>query len=100
MLEAQCCYPRETLAGNIANRVLVRDHGIIYCEAKEVNMFLTEDDVLKTVDFGISEIIEKDSDLIAVSYVSRPSGVSTFLPPEFCITKHSGIFSKAGTVGK
>ena len=57
-------------------------------------MLLTEDDVLKIVDFGVSEMFEKASDM----RTAKSAGSPAFLPPELCITKHGDISGKAADI--
>jgi [calcium/calmodulin-dependent protein kinase] kinase len=55
---------------------------------------LTEDDVLKIVDFGVSEMFEKASEMMT----AKSAGSPAFLPPELCVTKHGDISGKAADI--
>jgi [calcium/calmodulin-dependent protein kinase] kinase len=55
---------------------------------------LTEDDVLKIVDFGVSEMFEKSSEM----RTAKSAGSPAFLPPELCVTKHGDISGKAADI--
>jgi [calcium/calmodulin-dependent protein kinase] kinase len=49
------------------------------------------DDVLKIVDFGVSEMFEKSSEM----RTAKPAGSPAFLPPELCVAKHGDVSGKA-----
>lgn len=68
--------------------------GVVHRDIKPDNLLLTEDDVLKIVDFGVSEIFEKDSDMMT----AKSAGSPAFLPPELCVAKHGGISGKAADI--
>jgi len=55
---------------------------------------LTEDDVLKIVDFGVSEMFAKSSEM----RTAKSAGSPAFLPPELCVTKHGDISGKAADI--
>jgi [calcium/calmodulin-dependent protein kinase] kinase len=55
---------------------------------------LTDDDVLKIVDFGVSEMFEKQSEMLT----AKSAGSPAFLPPELCVTKHGDISGKAADI--
>jgi [calcium/calmodulin-dependent protein kinase] kinase len=50
--------------------------------------------VLKFVDFGVSEMFEKDSDM----NTAKSAGSPAFMPPELCIAKHGEISGKAADI--
>ncbi|KAG0648518.1 kinase C [Hyphodiscus hymeniophilus] len=52
------------------------------------------DDVLKIVDFGVSEMFEKQSEMLT----AKSAGSPAFLPPELCVTKHGDISGKAADI--
>ncbi|KAI0996430.1 Calcium/calmodulin-dependent protein kinase kinase [Podosphaera aphanis] len=64
---------------------------ILHRDIKPDNLLLTEDNVLKIVDFGASEIFEKDSDMMTSKSVGSPA----FLPPELCVTNHGYVLGTA-----
>ena len=68
--------------------------GVVHRDIKPDNLLLTEDDVLKIVDFGVSEIFEKDSEM----KTAKSAGSPAFLPPELCVSKHGGISGKAADI--
>lgn len=55
---------------------------------------LTEDDVLKIVDFGVSEMFEKSKDV----RTSKSAGSPAFLPPELCVAKHGDVSGRAADI--
>ena len=68
--------------------------GVVHRDIKPDNLLLTEDDILKIVDFGVSEIFEKQSEMLT----AKSAGSPAFLPPELCVVKHGDISGKAADI--
>lgn len=67
---------------------------MVHRDIKPDNLLLTEDDVLKVVDFGVSEMFEKASEMMT----AKSAGSPAFLPPELCVAKHGDISGKAADI--
>lgn len=55
---------------------------------------VTEDDVLKIVDFGVSEMFDKEGEM----RTAKSAGSPAFMPPELCVPKHGHVSGKAADI--
>ena len=68
--------------------------GVVHRDIKPDNCLVTDDDVLKVVDFGVSEMFEKDTEMVT----AKSAGSPAFLPPELCVARHGDISGKAADI--
>lgn len=88
--EACRCWFRDLILGI----EYLHAQGVVHRDIKPDNLLLTGDDVLKIVDFGVSEMFEKQSEMLT----AKSAGSPAFLPPELCVAKHGGISGKAADI--
>ncbi|KAG7290917.1 hypothetical protein NEMBOFW57_000922 [Staphylotrichum longicolle] len=72
----------------------LHSQGVVHRDIKPENLLLTDDDVLKIVDFGVSEMFEKSDDM----RTAKSAGSPAFLPPELCVAKHGDVSGKAADI--
>lgn len=66
---------------------------MIHRDIKPDNLLLSDDEVLKIVDFGVSEMFDKEDDM----RISKSAGSPAFMPPELC-GKHREVSGKAADI--
>lgn len=62
-------------------------------DIKPDNLLLSQDGVLKFVDFGVSEMFQKDNDLL-----KKSAGSPAFMAPELCTANHGEVSGKAADI--
>ncbi|KAH6622204.1 kinase-like domain-containing protein [Boeremia exigua] len=89
--EEQCrCWLRDMILG----LEYLHAQGIIHRDIKPDNCLITEDDMLKIVDFGVSEMFDKDDEM----KTAKSAGSPAFMPPELCVAKHGHVSGRAADI--
>lgn len=73
--------------------LLVHNNEIVHRDIKPDNLLLSNDDVLKIVDFGVSEMFHKGDDGMLKS-----AGSPAFNAPELCAAHHGKVSGKAADI--
>lgn len=55
---------------------------------------MTQEDVLKIVDFGVSEMFDKEGEM----KTAKSAGSPAFMPPELCVAKHGQVSGRAADI--
>ena len=55
---------------------------------------MTQEDVLKIVDFGVSEMFDKEGEM----KTAKSAGSPAFMPPELCVAKHGEVSGRAADI--
>ncbi len=63
---------------------------IVHRDIKPDNLLLSKDNVLKIVDFGVSEMFVKGNDKL-----KKSAGSPAFMAPELCVVKHGEVSGRA-----
>ncbi|KAG0174033.1 hypothetical protein DFQ28_008895 [Apophysomyces sp. BC1034] len=66
---------------------------IVHRDIKPDNLLLSQDNVLKIVDFGVSEMFVKGNDKL-----KKSAGSPAFMAPELCVAHHGEISGKAADI--
>jgi [calcium/calmodulin-dependent protein kinase] kinase len=88
--EACRCWFRDMILGI----EYLHAQGVVHRDIKPDNCLITNDDVLKIVDFGVSEMFEKASDMAT----AKSAGSPAFMPPELCVAKHGQVSGRAADI--
>lgn len=89
--EEECrCWFRDLILGI----EYLHAQGVVHRDIKPDNLLLTDDDVLKIVDFGVSEMFEKPEQM----RTAKSAGSPAFLPPELCVAKHGDVSGTAADI--
>ncbi|CAN9433420.1 unnamed protein product [Alternaria alternata] len=89
--EEQCrCWFRDMILG----LEYLHAQGIIHRDIKPDNCLITEEDVLKIVDFGVSEMFDKEGEM----KTAKSAGSPAFMPPELCVAKHGHVSGRAADI--
>ncbi|KAJ9152011.1 CAMKK/META protein kinase [Pleurostoma richardsiae] len=89
--EEECrCWFRDLILGI----EYLHHQGVVHRDIKPDNLLLTDDNVLKVVDFGVSEMFEKPEHMVT----SKSAGSPAFLPPELCVAHHGNVSGTAADI--
>lgn len=89
--EEECrCWFRDLILGI----EYLHAQGVVHRDIKPDNLLLTDDDVLKIVDFGVSEMFEKPEAM----RTAKSAGSPAFLPPELCVARHGDVSGTAADI--
>lgn len=72
----------------------MHSQGVVHRDIKPDNCLVTEDNTLKIVDFGVSEMFDKSEDM----KIAKSAGSPAFMAPELCIVQKDGVAGKPADI--